>query len=168
VVFGSRWVKPVLERVGGIPGTRENARRLLDAGNMVVCYPGGAREVFKGPRRHYQLRWERAHGFARVAIEAGVPVVPFAGLGVDDAWLNLGHVRAARRLLGRYCAPLAIGLGPLPLPAQLRFVIGRPILPPQDVRDAPLLKAAAERAVRTLLASRGTHAVSAHPATVLP
>jgi len=96
------------------------------------------------------------------------PVVPFAGLGVDDGWVNLGHLRTATALLGRYAAPVALGLGPLPFPAQLRFVLGRPILPPKDPAGAPLLKAAAERAVNQLLASRGTHALSAEPATVVP
>jgi 1-acyl-sn-glycerol-3-phosphate acyltransferase len=168
VLFGGPLVRPLLRRVGGVPGTFENARRLLADGHLVVCYPGGAREVFKGPEDRYRLRWERSLGFARVAIAAQVPVVPFAGLGVDDAWLNLGHLRAARAVLGRYAAPLALGLGPLPWPARIRFVVGRAIHPPREAAAAPLLKAAAERAVLTLLASRGTHAVPARPAAVVP
>jgi 1-acyl-sn-glycerol-3-phosphate acyltransferase len=167
LLFGNAVVRPLLERVGGRAGTRENALALLRDGHLVVCYPGGAREVFKGRHQRYELQWQRARGFAEVAIEARVPVVPFAGLGVDDGWLHLGHLGAARRLLGRYGPPLALGLGPLPLPAPFRFVIGRPLDPPSDPARAPQLKAAAERAVRTLLASRGTHALPARPALVV-
>jgi hypothetical protein len=50
----------------------------------------------------------------------------------------------------------------------LRFVLGRPIVPPSDPDGAPLLKGAVERAVRQLLASKGTHAVSTQPARVVP
>jgi 1-acyl-sn-glycerol-3-phosphate acyltransferase len=168
VLFGNDLVRPLLERVGGVVGTPANAARLLAEGNLVVCYPGGAREVFKRPSERYQLQWEGCLGFARVAIAAQVPIVPFAGLGVDDGYVNFGRLRAATALLGRYAAPLALGLGPLPLPSRLRFVLGRPIVPPSDPDRAPLLKAAVERSVRQLLASKGTHAVSTQPARVVP
>jgi 1-acyl-sn-glycerol-3-phosphate acyltransferase len=168
VVFGNPVVRPLLERIGGHVGTRQAALRLLGEGELVVCYPGGAREVFKAPGERYRLRWEGRVGFARVAIDAGAPIVPFAALGVDDSWLNLGHLRAARAVLGRYAAPLALGLGPLPLPARFKFVLGRPVLPPADPALAPRLKASVERAVYQLLASRGAHAVPADPARVVP
>jgi 1-acyl-sn-glycerol-3-phosphate acyltransferase len=149
-------------------GTRATALRLLREGHLVVCYPGGSREVFKAPDERYQLRWKGVLGFAQVAIEARVPVVPFAGLGVDESWVNLGHLRAARRLLGRYAVPLAFGVGLLPLPARFRFVLGRPILPPADAAGAAQLKAEVERAVLRLLVSKGAHEVRDEPARVVP
>ena len=164
VVLGNSLVRPLLERVGGHVGCRETALRLLEAGHLVVCYPGGAQEVFKGPDERYRLRWEKALGFARVAIEAGVPIVPFAGIGVDDSFVNLGHVRGVKSLLGRYAAPLAVG----PFPARFRFVLGRPISPPRHLADAPRLKAHVQRAVLHLLASKGTNAVPEQPAALLP
>jgi 1-acyl-sn-glycerol-3-phosphate acyltransferase len=162
ILFGNAVTRPIVERVGGHVGTRETALRLLREGHLVVCYPGGSREVFKAPRDRYRLRWDRAVGFARVAIEAGVPVVPFAGLGVDESFVNLGHLRAARSLLGRYAVPIALG----PFPTRFRFVLGRPIVPPEDPAQAPLLRSAAERAVLQLLASKGAHAIPAEPARV--
>jgi 1-acyl-sn-glycerol-3-phosphate acyltransferase len=168
LLFGNAVTRPLLELVGGHVGTRDTALRLLREGQLVVCYPGGSREVFKAPGERYQLRWDGAVGFARVAIEARAPVVPFAGLGVDESWVNLGHLRAAKRLLGRYAAPLAFGIGLLPLPTRFEFVIGQPIPPPGDLAQAPLLKAAAERAVLELLASRGAHAVPEEPARLVP
>ena len=167
-VFGRPILRPLLERVGSRLATPQDAMKLLSDGHLVVCYPGGAREVFKGPEHHYQLRWERNCAFARLAIGAGVPVVPFAGLGVDDSWVNLGHLPAMKRVLGRYALPLAVGLGPLPLPVQFRFVFGHPIAPPRDLSRAAQLKAAVERAVTQLLDSRGEHALPPEPAPVVP
>jgi hypothetical protein len=167
-VFGHRLVRPLLERTGSRMATPEAALELLSDGHLVVCYPGGAREVFKAPDQRYQLRWEKNCAFARIAIQAGVPVVPFAGLGVDDSWINLGHVSPLKKLLGRYSLPLAVGLGPLPLPVQFRFVIGHPIAAPRDVTRAAQLKAAVERAVVQLLDSRGEYALPAEPAPVVP
>jgi 1-acyl-sn-glycerol-3-phosphate acyltransferase len=167
-VFGRPILRQLLERTGSRTATPEAALQLLSEGHLVVCYPGGAREVFKAPGQRYQLRWEKNCAFARLAIRAGVPVVPFAGLGVDDSFINFGHVAAMRRILGRYAAPLALGLGPLPLPVQFRFVVGHPIAAPRDPSQAARLKARVERAVVQLLDSRGEHAIPAEPATVVP
>ncbi|HET9594971.1 MAG TPA: 1-acyl-sn-glycerol-3-phosphate acyltransferase [Anaeromyxobacteraceae bacterium] len=167
-LLGGPLARPFRRWVRSVPRTFGNARRLLADGHLLVSYPGGARETFKGPHDRHRVRWERSLSFARLAIAAQVPVVPFAGLGVDDGFVNLGRVRAARALLGRRASPLALGVGPLPWPARLHFVLGRPIAPPADPSGAALLRAAAERAVLTLLASHGTHAVPARPAAVVP
>jgi 1-acyl-sn-glycerol-3-phosphate acyltransferase len=144
-MFG-RWpIRPLVERVGGVVGTRESARRLLGEGHLVVCYPGGVREVFKGPRGKHRLAWDGATGFARVAIEAQVPVLPFAGVGIDDAYVNLGHPLG--RVLGRYTAPLAVG----PLPARFRFRLGAPLAPPRGIEEAVGFKQTVQDAVEALL-----------------
>lgn len=155
-VFGKPPMKSLLERIGGVTGTPMNARALLREGQLVVCYPGGSREVFKCRTSRYQLQWERALGFARIAIEERVPVVPFAGLGVDDTYLHFGHVDAMKQLLGRYTMPLAMGLGPLPLPTQLKFRLGHPIKPPRNLTRAHELKEAAQRAVERMLRAHDT------------
>ncbi|MDB4971448.1 MAG: acyltransferase [Myxococcales bacterium] len=150
-LFGWRPMRDVLARCGGHIGTVDTALALLEREQLVVCYPGGSRETFKGPGDRYKLRWERASGFVRLAIQAQVPIVPFAGLGVDDTYRNFGYLPGTRALLGRYAAPFAVGLGPLPLPVRLRFRVGEAIAPPRDVRDAPALKATVAASVRALL-----------------
>jgi 1-acyl-sn-glycerol-3-phosphate acyltransferase len=160
-LFGGR-LRKLLSRLGGVPGTRENAAALLREGHLVVCYPGGVREVFKAPDARYRLRWERSCGFARVAIAAQAPVVPFAGLGVDDSFLNLGHLGLFTQLFGRYAPPLALG----PLPARLLFRVGAPMIPPRDPALAEAFKASVQAAVESLLE---THAAPAQePAAVVP
>jgi 1-acyl-sn-glycerol-3-phosphate acyltransferase len=131
-------LRTVLPWLGGVEGTRDNALAALRQGHLVVCYPGGARETFKRSHGRYTLRWERALGFVRLAALAGVPIVPFAGFGVDDTFLYPpGEERLCVRLSGqeKYCMPMVVGLGPLPLPVRLTFALGEPHEPPPA--DAP-------------------------------
>lgn len=154
-LFGGRALRRLLQFVGGVPGTRANAVDALGGGRMVVCYPGGSRETFKSPRRHYRLAWESTDGFARLACETGTPVVPFAGLGVDDTFLNLGHLPLTRTLFGRYAMPLALGLGPVPLPVRLRFRFGKPIAPAVAQHDPARLKRLVQDAVESMMEGHG-------------
>ena len=70
-------------RAGAVRGARANCRALLAAGEAVLVYPGGGREVAKRKGEENRLTWKRRTGFARMAIEHQYPVVPFASLGAD-------------------------------------------------------------------------------------
>jgi 1-acyl-sn-glycerol-3-phosphate acyltransferase len=117
-------------RFGAVDGNQENAQRLLQAGEWAICYPGGARDSFKRPEERYRLKWHNRVGYLRCALAAQVPLVPIAGIGIDDAYVTLGHERKiGRRLFGRptYDIPIFIGLGLLPLPVKFTYYIGEPI-----------------------------------------
>lgn len=132
VGLADRWffrvplLRDVLVRVGGTYGHRRNALSHLAAGDLVVVYPGGAREAFKTSERDlYRLRWEQSHGFVRLAIECGVPVVPFAAAGVDDTFDIVGrHEGLGQRWMGhdKYDVPRLKGVGGLPLPRAVPFL----------------------------------------------
>lgn len=135
----------LLARGGAVEGTREAALDLVRRGELVLTYPGGVREIVGSRFGRESVDWTGRSGFARVAVEAGVPVVPIAGIGV-----NSGHVFLTRgNLLGRllyrrilrlgprydgYRDPLTLGLLPvplpysvavhLPLPCRVRYVVG--------------------------------------------
>lgn len=128
----------LLELGGMVRGTRENVRELMRAGQNVLVFPGGSGEVFKDADKRYQLLWKERLGFARLAIEFGYPIVPFASVGIEDAL----HVVADRttpglapvshlmeRLVGLPLPPIARGVGPtiLPRPERLYFWFGEPI-----------------------------------------
>lgn len=132
--------RDMLRNAGAVRGTRENCRVLLDAGEAVLVYPGGGREVAKRKGEKYQLLWKQRTGFARLAIEAGCPIVPFAAVGAEDSYDILLDAdnpvlspvrRVVERLGGRWelTPPIARGLGPTPLPRpqRLYFAFGNPI-----------------------------------------
>ncbi len=133
----------LLRRFGGVDGTRENCARLFEAGEQVLVFPGGGREVMKRKGEKYHLIWKHRIGFARLAIEHGVPIVPFATIGIEDMveivldandLLDSVAGRLLRRLgvteqawfrHGEVVPPIArgVGLGPLPLPRPERLYL---------------------------------------------
>ena len=125
--------------VGGmVRGTRENVRALMRERQTILVFPGGAREVNKRRGQQYQLLWRERIGFARLAIERGYPVVPFAAVGGDDMFdvivdQNTPVYREAARLyeklMGFPPPPIVRGIGwaPIPRPERLYFWFGEPI-----------------------------------------
>jgi 1-acyl-sn-glycerol-3-phosphate acyltransferase len=104
----------LLEALGAVPGAPEDAVRLLRAGELVAVYPGGVDDSFKPSSEAYELKWGRRAGFARVALRAGVPVVPVAATGIDELY----GIHRHERLLGRFL--FGSSRYDLPLPANLR------------------------------------------------
>jgi 1-acyl-sn-glycerol-3-phosphate acyltransferase len=84
----------------------ETAVRLCREGHIVVMFPEGTRRE-KGLRKRHEARWRS--GAARIALEAGVPLVPAAIAGTG----GLSHLRALRVVFGD---PIALDdLAGLPL-----------------------------------------------------
>jgi 1-acyl-sn-glycerol-3-phosphate acyltransferase len=89
----------VLNAVGAFPVHRERADveavqtavRLAREGNVVVMFPEGTRRK-KGLVKKHQAR--ARSGAARIALDAGVPLVPAAVRGTDRL-LGLGPLRVA-------------------------------------------------------------------------
>src|SRR5262249_13063663 len=89
----------VLDAAGAFPVNRERADvqaiqtavRLAREGNVVVMFPEGTRRR-KGLVKRHQAR--AGSGAARIAIDAGVPLVP-AALAGTDRLLALGPLRIA-------------------------------------------------------------------------
>jgi 1-acyl-sn-glycerol-3-phosphate acyltransferase len=128
----------LLELCGMVRGTRENVRALMASGQNVLVFPGGAGEVFKGRGQKYQLLWKERLGFARLAIEFGYPIVPFAAVGAEEMLEVVAddHTPVVaqasilmRRLVGVPLPPFARGVGPTPVPRpeRLYFWFGEPI-----------------------------------------
>jgi len=103
--------RTLLERFGVVDGTRENVRALMAAGETIVVFPGGAREVFKRRGERYTLIWGKRTGFARLAIEHGYPIVPFAAVGAEDFY---DIVLDADDVLRSPLGPLVRRLAPRP------------------------------------------------------
>ncbi len=138
--FGIPLWRSWLASSGGVPGTRENCAALLAAGEPVLVFPGGAREVYKRRSQRYRLLWGKRTGFARMAIVAGCPIVPFAAVGAEHRFSVLvdtdqrvaAPIRAAIRRVARrddVGTLLVRGTGPLGTPRadRLYFQFGAPI-----------------------------------------
>jgi len=152
----------MLRRFGVVDGTRENCARLMKAGESILVFPGGAREVAKRRGEKYQLFWKERTGFARMALAHGATIVPFAAVGAEDA---LDIVADADDLmaspLGRLVKRLRVrpeAIPPIVRPRRRErfyFEIGDPIAAegtPETLRD--LTKAAVEAGIARLLAYR--------------
>lgn len=154
-------VRSILVRIGGTYGSAENGLHALEAGELVVCYPGGAREVLKrSDEARYRLRWETSLGFARLALRAQVPIIPFAAAGVDDTYRVVATLGGTGNLLmghPKYDLPVLWGLGPLPRPVPFWFRLGTPIVPglgpdaADDEDSVRALHARVEAATQSLL-----------------
>lgn len=105
---------PLVKRdLGLVDPSEESCLAALRAGEQLLVTPGGRREA--QPRRDfYRLRWEGRHGFARLALRTGAPIVPLAVVGGAEAYP------------GFRAGPLSFW-SPLPLPARLDVVVGEPI-----------------------------------------
>jgi len=78
--------RSMLDRIGGVEGTRENCSMLMERRDHVMVFPGGAREVSKRKGEQYQLTWKRRTGFCSMAIKHGYNILPFAAVGPDDMY----------------------------------------------------------------------------------
>ncbi len=128
---------------GAVPGAPDVALRLLQQGETVLVSPGGVREAIAGRPGLYEVRWGERLGFARLALQARVPLMPVFGENVEALYrAPLAHTRPIQALYERTRLPLVpiVGLGPLPWPVKVRTWIGEPIEPrpedtPESLRD---------------------------------
>jgi 1-acyl-sn-glycerol-3-phosphate acyltransferase len=127
------FVQPYLARLGGVRACRENADRLLRTGRSVVAFPEGLKGAGKVFRQRYRLKRFGRGGVVRVAIEVGVPMVPVAVIGAEEAHPILFKMETLARSVGLSFIPVTptfpllgpVGLLPLPSKWSIRF--GTPI-----------------------------------------
>ena len=129
--------RDLLRAFGTVEGTRENCHALMDAGESILVFPGGGREVFKRRGEKYQLVWGDRTGFVRPAIEHGYPIVPFAAVGAEECYDILVDAGDLQRLFpplrwlprADEMPPLVrgIGLSAIPRPQRFYFYFCHPI-----------------------------------------
>lgn len=137
VVFATPIVRDMAHSMGAIEGEPEAALELLRDDQLVLVYPGGAREALGDPDDAYRLQWKRSRGFIRTALRAQKPIIPIAGLGNEELYVQVvsqdrvrqsGVGRLISKFLGeKYVTPIYMGLGLLPFPAELHYIIGEPM-----------------------------------------
>ena len=130
-----------LVKNGMVLGTPENCSALMNAGQSILVFPGGGREVMRRKGEAYQLIWKKRTGFARMAIEHGYDIIPFGSVGPDESfdilvdandiqksrawqWLDERFGLGEKTRNGDMIGPLVRGVGPTLLPRPQRFYFG--------------------------------------------
>lgn len=159
-VIGMPGMGPFLVRCGAVRASHANAMGALAAGRKVVVFPGGNPEAFRPWRKRHQVDLQGRKGFLRLALRAGVPIVPVVFHGGHDGFVVLSENRwlargiGARRALRSEVWPLVLGLPwglslgplfhlPLPVKCTTRFLDPIPLdgYRPEDADDPAVLDA---------------------------
>jgi 1-acyl-sn-glycerol-3-phosphate acyltransferase len=139
-VVGTLWA-----RAGGVSARPANAYRLLkDQGQLALVFPEGTKGPSKSYTDRYQLRRFGRGGFVEIAMRAGVPVVPIAVIGSEEAMPIVLRLPTLARALGVPYFPVTANLltmGPIgivtPFPAKFKLRVLEPVkfdIPPDQDR----------------------------------
>eukprot|EP00873_Tetraselmis_striata_P011400 jgi/Tetstr1/431664/TSEL_021193.t1 len=70
---------------GAVPVGATTMYRLLQNGELVLLFPGGAREALKKRGEKYELIWPETAEFVRMAARTGAIIIPFGAVGSDES-----------------------------------------------------------------------------------
>ena len=94
-------------KIGLVAAHPANAQRLLrDEGRLALVFPEGQKGSRKLYWQRYRLRRFGRGGFVRTAMRAGVPIVPIAVIGAEEAMPIFAHVPLLQRLTGLIYFPI--------------------------------------------------------------
>jgi 1-acyl-sn-glycerol-3-phosphate acyltransferase len=161
-MLGEHWFKGypgiglLANKMGLVPAHPANAQRLLrDEQRLALVFPEGQKASRKLYWQRYRLRRFGRGGFVRTAIQAGVPIVPVAVIGAEEAMPIFAHVPLLQRLTGLIYFPinhafphfgLAAGLMYMPAKFKIRFLdpVDLSRYGPDDADDVGLVQTLAE------------------------
>jgi 1-acyl-sn-glycerol-3-phosphate acyltransferase len=156
-MLGENWFKGypgvgmLANKIGLVGAHPANAQRLLgDEGRLVLVFPEGQKGSRKLFWQRYKLRRFGRGGFVRTAMRAGVPIVPTAVIGAEEAMPIFAHVPLLQRLTGLIYFPinhafpqfgLAAALMYLPAKFKIRFLepVDLTRFEPEDAEDLALV-----------------------------
>lgn len=133
LLFAIPGVEAYIRRLGAVPAGGEAAEEALRAGGAVVVYPGGDWEACRPWRDRNRIDFAGHKGFVRLALRAGVPVVPVVSHGAHHSVMVLTRGEGVARALGLsrvkvHVMPILLGvpfgvapvlLPPLPMPTKV-------------------------------------------------
>ncbi len=130
---------------GVVDANRETALRVLSEWKRdLLVMPGGDLDTWRPHRDRYKVRFGGRKGYARLAMETNVPIVPVANAGAHDTLfvlsdgrrlaerLHLPHLVRSSIFPVHVSLPWGLAIGPwphIPVPAKLRYRIGDAIAP---------------------------------------
>jgi 1-acyl-sn-glycerol-3-phosphate acyltransferase len=122
-------------RAGGVAAHPDNAYRILRHDReLALVFPEGTKATSKLYTERYRLRRFGRGGFVEIAMRAGVPVVPIAVIGSEEAMPMIAKSPRLARALRVPYVPLTANMvlfGPLgvllPFPAKFRLRVLDPV-----------------------------------------
>jgi 1-acyl-sn-glycerol-3-phosphate acyltransferase len=140
-MFGIPKVRELMRKIGQMPASMSNAGRALASGRSVLVYPGGSYEVFRPYAERNRIVFNGRKGFIRLALRAGVPVVPVVGHGGHETTIVLTRGERIARMVGADLVradvwPIVLqlpwgistpALPGVPLPAKITVQVGTPL-----------------------------------------
>lgn len=128
-VIGTLW-----SRSGGVAAHPDNAYRLLhDEQQLVLVFPEGTKGTGKQYSERYRLRRFGRGGFVEIAMRAGVPVIPIAVMGAEEAMPILFKSPRLAKAMNLPYFPITANMlvaGPLGLAAYFPAKFKIRVLPP--------------------------------------
>ena len=137
----------ILRRYGTVKASHENAQRAFDRDAALLVYPGGDYETFRPSWHGAKIEFGGRQGFIRLALDAGVPIVPVVSMGGQETALFVTRGERISRALRidrlTRIKVFPISLGPpfgvnlldlpirFPLPAKIQIEV----LPPVDLEE---------------------------------
>jgi 1-acyl-sn-glycerol-3-phosphate acyltransferase len=129
-VVGTLWA-----RSGGVSARPANAYRLLrEQHQLALVFPEGTKGPSKSFTDRYQLRRFGRGGFVEIAMRAGVPVIPIAVVGSEEAMPVMFRLPTLARALGVPYVPITanlLAMGPvgvvMPFPAKFKLQVLDPV-----------------------------------------
>lgn len=90
---------PVLNAMGALRASPDNATRALERGAAVLVFPGGDLDACRPYSRRYEIEFGKRRGFVRIAIRQGVPIVPIVSVGAHHSLYVMTDGRALAEAL---------------------------------------------------------------------
>ncbi|XP_048363939.1 transmembrane protein 68-like isoform X1 [Sphaerodactylus townsendi] len=117
-------IQLLLKMIGCKNANRDECVQILKEGHLLGIAPGGIRES-NFSDEYYSLMWGNRVGFAKVALEAKVPIIPIFTENLRESYRTLGKIWLTKWVCDH------IGVVILPIyggfPVKLRTHIGEPI-----------------------------------------
>jgi 1-acyl-sn-glycerol-3-phosphate acyltransferase len=167
-MLGEHWFKGypgvamLTNKMGLVAAHPANAQRLLcDEGRLALVFPEGQKGSRKLYWQRYRLRRFGRGGFVRTAMRAGVPIVPVAVVGAEEAMPIFAHVPLLQRLTGLIYFPInhafphfGLAAGLMYMPAKFKIHFLEPVdlsdYGPDDAEDVALVQSISERIRATI------------------
>ncbi|XP_064792934.1 DGAT1/2-independent enzyme synthesizing storage lipids-like isoform X2 [Oncorhynchus masou masou] len=139
--------KLLLEVFSVIHGPQEECVKALKSGHLLGISPGGVREALLSDET-YPLLWGKRKGFAQVAIDSKVPIIPMFTQNVREGFRSLGGLSFFRWSYEKFRVPMAPVYGGFPV--KFRTYLGNPIPYNHNISAAELAEKT-QQAVQALI-----------------